>query len=484
MAQDSSVESSPSDMDSLEVIPYSLLDHWLDDFEDQPWSPFNLSHKRNVQEAKLSRFNKLSLEIDEMLAGFSDDRDYISSPADIDDFSYLNTESTIDEDQEDDYSQSVTLDDLECLTDTLTKYQRLTEELAWYQLEDGKTAELTLQKEFELAREFEKDGYYDEAEHHCSQISKTRAKPIVQCLLGLILAKTSRLEEATSLLFVALTAWIIEVHHLSMSQVLDCFNMIGLLFNDISDKSYPNWKPLLWHFVEITETLEKSNFQEETTDEICPQLFHNGLALAHQCSIFGIIESAKHMYQALLTHSASLADIVLDGMTVAKAHRRYGYLLRKEGRWESSAEELTASGESAMTLGSHSSWFIKLLEEDYAALSPYLKLITIDNESDGPLAKKIQNMLSRYRHHNQELSSRAISSHGDDDHSSTTSGSASRSYNRGETYPRSDSTGAMGYLISMATARELPLRIIGSTYGDDDHSSITSVVRAGAITVG
>jgi len=364
-----------------------------------------------------------------------------------------------------------------------TKYQELLLTYLRYQNEHGKTSELTFYKQLILAKALEKDGYYDEAEYHCRQLLETSPEISVRCLLGLILAKSSRLEESASLFFIALTAWITELKDLSTSDSWTSFAKVGDLFKEIRDKGYLEWNSLWLYWRKLTDTFERTIFEDETTEEIYPQIVAFGFALAYECSNLGIIEPAKHMYQALLKHSIAHPDIGLDRMTIAQAHRIYGYLLRSEERWTSSAEELIASGESAMNSGSHSSCFIKLLEVDYVALSPHLKPIAID-ESGESLAKKIQNMLSKYRHHNQKLSSRAISSHGDDDHSSTTSGSASRSCNRGETYPRSDSTGRIGHLISMSTARELHLRTMGSTYGDDDHSSTTSGSTSRAITVG
>ena len=465
-----------------ETVPYSPLDVWRGDFEDDPWSLFALSHQTHHHDAKLARLNMRLSENDLLLgrsvAGPLIEIDSSLNTAPDPDLCYVGTYSEVDDEQEDCSSEAAALEDLVNLTEILARYQN----------QHGKTAKPTLQKEFELAKALEKNGHYDEAEYHCRRIIETDPKIHVRCCLGLILAKTSRLEESISILFSAITLYIIHFHYLSEREYTESSAMIGFLFNELSDLSESNWRPFLSCSSNMMDTVQRALSEGETLDEISVYLFACGFFLARKCSIFGFIDSAKHMYQVLLEHSGFYIGGGLNEMVKAKAHQRYGRLLRKEAAWTSSAEQLLLSCESAISSGSPDTRLIELLEEDFIELSPHLIPTIADEE---PVAAKIQNALTEYRGYIQMsqtpksgldlrindyfdselppsfVNVEALVNHcraqvetclrinrsrqGDEERTSTTSGSMSeRSYPYGLTYSNSTITGVSisGFLVA------------------------------------
>lgn len=257
-----------------DLPPRSLdkpVDRWLSD-EHRPWSHFNLPHE------------------------LSDDEDIITDHEDI-----LGELREL----EDPFPEQGDLPELRCigtqsfLEDAANDVISLTGEFEQYKARHAKHTPQALTVRFNLAQTLEKIRKHEEAENHYRKILSIESRINVQTSLGMILAKSGRLEGSTTLLFHALTGFIVYFSSYSLLESECLFDLIFELFVETVSRSGEKWDPFSECMDQMMVTLRKAN-SDEDMHRIWPQLFIHEFSFAHQCYILGVIRSAKCLYKHLL----------------------------------------------------------------------------------------------------------------------------------------------------------------------------------------
>ena len=269
--------------------------------------------------------------------------------------------------------------------------------LATNQEADGKSSPKTLKKRFELAKAIERSGNHEEAEYHCRIILASFPHIEVLTFLGMILVNASRLEDATFLLFRALTEFIIGFSSSSIAVNMAFFKQIEELFTELvlHDDDHA-WSFLTSCLIEMMTTIREA-ISENAIDQIYSRLFLCGFSFAHECTVLGFINSATYIYRILLEFFLDELDVVRYGIEKAKAHQRYALLLRRNNRWTSCTKQLLLAYESIISSGSHGSELIAVLETDCVEL---IKRLTTHPHGKDSLVKHLREMLTNCRSHN------------------------------------------------------------------------------------
>jgi hypothetical protein len=253
----------------------------------------------------------------------------------------------------------------------------LTATLFEYQYRHGEYAESTLKQEFELAKAADIRGYYEEAEYHCRRIVDREPQIVVETFLGMILAKTSRLEESRILLFSALTSFIIQFAFSDHTTNVLRYKHIERLFGELIRRSNEDWQSLTSCMCQMMAMIMNSE-SKGTMDQIFPQLITHGLSIAHECMALQFFDSANSMYKLLLDYH-KYSDEILYGIEIAEAHLEFGLILRMEDEWKESADHLVFACESAFYSGTHERLLLSRLEDSlddippHVASTPYIK---------------------------------------------------------------------------------------------------------------
>lgn len=251
--------------------------------------------------------------------------------------------------------------------------------LAEYQYKHGETGTPTLKQHFEIAKELEGLGYHQNAEHHCRKIIEQHWQTDVETLLGMVLAKVGRIEESMSMLSRALTSFILQFDTNSLDGNGRLFNQIELLFTELVLLMEPDHTSLSVCLCRLMATLSSTSSDAGVTmAQIYPRLFIHGFSLAYEYSLLGLIGSAAWMYQVLLRYCTESLDIVHHAMEKATAHQRYGVLLREQGNWRSSANQLLKACKSAKHSVTFDRGLCRTLESDYLELLPHLEKLLAD----------------------------------------------------------------------------------------------------------
>jgi len=241
-----------------------------------------------------------------------------------------------------------------------------------HQCKYGDTASQTLEIHFEMAKLLEEIGNYQEAEYHCRKIITDHCQTDVEILLGLILAKCQRFQESMALLIRALTSFIIQFDINSLHWNMTLAHEIELLCTELvllGEGDHAGWSLCL---CQLMTTLKETS-SECALSRIHPQLFIHGFSFAYEFSLVGFTESAGWMYEDLLHNCLGVLDIVHHALVKASAHQRFGALLRKQGRWRSSADQLLLACKSLKYSEKIDRKFCSELEMDYLELAPYLE---------------------------------------------------------------------------------------------------------------
>lgn len=206
----------------------------------------------------------------------------------------------------------------------------------------------TLEEKFELAQSYEKNWEYAKASYHCRKILDMEARIDVESLLGTVLAKMARIEEASLLLGSALTNFILGLHpandtcvstHSWLIYPID--TLLGELVRQRNDEQ--DWHGLVSSFQQIFAVPMGSNAgnSTEAADQLFTHLLVLGLSFAHEFSMVGQFEAAMFMYQNLLYHSLPQhSDISIPANEKVRAHSRYALLAKQDENWILSAQEL------------------------------------------------------------------------------------------------------------------------------------------------
>ena len=232
---------------------------------------------------------------------------------------------------------------------------------------------------------------YGEAEYYFRRILSIETRIIVQIRLGIILAFhfSSGVEEATSLLFLAVTDFIANFCLRPPEDNIFILTQMEYLFDDILQHGVLDESVLRPRMFKIWDIVHSAN-SKETRNKQFPTLLIQGLYLANDCSVPGLVNSAQHLYKVLLENSSHL-DRNLYRTEIAIARQIYGQLLRRERKWARSAEQLLLACEMAINLRTDNRWQVELLKSDCIELRPHL-----DNSpgKDGPLVDRLTYMIS------------------------------------------------------------------------------------------
>jgi hypothetical protein len=378
-----------------------MLESYLSD-EYDPWSVFN-------RRSQLGDHDFVSANRLQQLRCLGDVFDEINSSPDLcrfDNHFLLDTESTYPEllprrhftewvpipastssypeihnDHEDNTAETIELEDTVDLTVKLAEYQT---HVAKYR----EFSHQILKKEFELAKAAERCGERRRAEYHCRRILRQSPVVEVQTFLGMILAQSARQEESIFRLFSALAEFIIQFDISSLETHMCSWRSIEYLFCELLRLTEQNWDSLVSAFFRMKDTFKKEVY-DVPMNQIYPELVVSGFSFAHGCSTLGYIDSAKYMYQLLLMYCPADLDTIYPGFEKAKAHQKYGLLLREEEEWTSGAQQLLLACESALNSGTPDSRLIAILHCDYADFLPHLT-----TETNSALAGRIGTILA------------------------------------------------------------------------------------------
>jgi hypothetical protein len=279
------------------------------------------------------------------------------------------------------------------LEDAANHVISLAGEFEQYEARHAKHTPEALTVHSNLAHAPEKIEKHEEAENHSRKILSIESRINVQTSHGIILAKSWRLEGSTTLLFHALTDFIVNFGGYSLLESERLFGLIFELFVETVSRRGEMWDPFSEYMDQMMATLRKAN-SDEDMHRICPQLFIHGFSFAHQCYILGVICSAKWLYKYLLECPTLHFDNPYHQFEKFKAHYMYGLLLSKEKEWKSSAKQLFLACKSIMESGSYDRRLIRLFGVMFSHLRPHL---TSQLDQEDTLADEIEAILVRMR---------------------------------------------------------------------------------------
>lgn len=367
MAHTSSVSSHGSNMESplvpTEGAAISMLDRYVSD-ESEPWSVYSLRHQVYAHENAMAKLRQIVAQVTDQLA-LPDSVDlpvsgrWDSTFCCIEHSFFAEPGPPIDEHAENPEGLSIEqLLDLSHLTSTLARFQDAY----------GEFNEQTVNGEAELAHELQRYNMLEEAEYHWRRVLKSHQSLVPQVCLGVILAKTSRFEESTSLFTSAISNAIVGFRCYSPEDNSKAFKWLGYFLDRYVSEGKYEWVALIPCISQMMATVENAT-SEDTINQTFPRLLIHGLRFAHGLSVLEAIDSAEYMYRVLLEHSSPLDGIALER---AKAHQRYGVLLRGEQKWASSAKQLLLACDSAVDSRTYDRSLVALFKSDYNDLLPYL----------------------------------------------------------------------------------------------------------------
>lgn len=355
--------------DLAEVPVISMLDQYLSD-KTQPWSVYNPSHQL-VNEGLVKR-KQIIAKVGELAASLEEIDAPNIYPSKAQSFPLklcrigakfsANFISAIDDDLEESFE----------IPALLREVFDLTLPLAISHNENGELAKVTLIQESALARALYDNGSLQEAEYHFRRILAKEVRIMTQLRLGVILAGTSRQEEASSLMVSALSDFIVNSSSRSFDENVEISSGIELLLLELVDNSESDWFSLLPCMSQIIRRVQKSELElGGTTNRLFLQLLTDGFSFAHGLFALNIIDPSKHLYRVLLAHSSQVEPIFY-GIEMATAYREYGLLLMREGEWTTSAEKLLSACEYSLKSISIDRQLNALLRSDYIDLLPHL----------------------------------------------------------------------------------------------------------------
>jgi hypothetical protein len=210
----------------------------------------------------------------------------------------------------------------------------------------------------------------------------------------MILAKTDRVEESTTWMFAALTGFIIFFNVHSLQENVYLFDSMLDLFTELALRSERDWASLKARMRQTGDTLDKWASGEALPDT-CPQLFIHGFYFAHACADLNLFNEAKYLYDYLLEASVLYFSTNQHALEKAIAHQRYGLLLRKEGNWTASANQLLLACKSTMRSGSYDRRLVSRLAKNFDHLRPHL---ATQPDQEHTLAEEIGLLLKRMRY--------------------------------------------------------------------------------------
>jgi hypothetical protein len=258
-----------------------MLDRYLSDKSDS-WPWHCLSDQLDGHERILAKQRQMCEEVAEVLGHLWEessrpeicciDNQFLleAQTAKDDNPLCLDPYTVCDNGQVNDDAEMVSLQDRLDIAVTLAEYQEI----------HGDLAPQTLKKRFELAKAVERSGDHEEAEYHCRRILVRYPQIEVLTFLGMILANASRLEDATSLLFCALTEYISQFSLFSIEVNSMFFTPIEELYTELVCRDDDHdWSPLTSCLIDMMMTI-REGISEDTIDQIPSQLFLCGFSSA------------------------------------------------------------------------------------------------------------------------------------------------------------------------------------------------------------
>ncbi|KAH8662816.1 hypothetical protein BGZ60DRAFT_432851 [Tricladium varicosporioides] len=365
----------------------SLIDRYTCD-ENFPWNLQFPSHRLDDHDTMLARLRQVLLEITDLLShpqqGSSEFSKHSTTHFFSPDVLYigiqfsLETSPGIGDEAKDQASESTILEELFDLSG----------KLAICQINNGEFEPPTLELEFEVGKSCHRNGDFEEAEHHCRRILQRHAHIDVQSFLGMVLSDASRTDEGRYLLFRALTGFITEFAGSPMCTNSRRFDPIQSLYLKVIPR---DWTFMDLVMIDLMTTIEEAT-TKNSVDQFFQVLYAHGYSMAHQCFLHGMVRSAEYMYEDLLNPGRHL-NTWLHGVEEAKAHQRFGIVLKNQRRLESSADQILLAYECVLNSGVHDSQFIELLQSDYMELVSLLPPTPLESTPMEPLQAKLKMVL-------------------------------------------------------------------------------------------
>jgi hypothetical protein len=258
--------------------------------------------------------------------------------------------------------------------------------LAEYQCRYRELPPPTMEKHFAVAKAHENMGHYFRAEYHCRRIIDRYCENKAETFPYTLSPNSHSHEESTTFLLRALTAFIIEFNANSLDRNAWLFQHMELLFTvliRIQRGRFDGGFSLCMHQLRGTLALPDS---DGDIPMIYPQLFIHGFDIAHECSLLGFTQPAAWIYDFLLRFCSEPLEIAHRALEKAKAHAKYSVLLRMQGEWQSSANQVLLACEVISRSASSDDSLRDQLENDYRDLQPCL---------EQTLAEKLRKYLDR-----------------------------------------------------------------------------------------
>ena len=353
--------------DESDILPWFHSSYQLDEYSNEsgilPW--FRSSYQLDDRGMVLAKQRQMCEELSETL-GYSyeisraeiccSDNQFLLESQTATDDDHLSMGPYIISDNEpvNDDAAVIFLQDSLDIEVTLAMYQQIYDE----------SAPQTLKKRFELAKIIERSGNHEEAQYHCRIILDIHPQIDVHIFLGMILVNESRIEDATFLLFSALTEFIIQFSFSSIKENDFLFALIEKLWIELVRRDDDYWSSLTSCLIKMINIVDEG-ISNDAIDLSPPQLYLCGFSFANECTVLGFIDSAMHIYRRLLESSPAQLDAARYGIEKAEAYQRYGLLLRQKNEWTSSAKQLLLAYKSIIHSGTHDYQLIAVLEIDY-----------------------------------------------------------------------------------------------------------------------
>lgn len=339
----------------------TVINEHLND-TNRPWSPYQISHEFREGSNILARYRQILKQISHF--ELSQEKDSQVSNQDL---CCAENGFLLDSHTPTECEPETTMLDTQASKKLLSLMKTLVE----YQNVHGEFTLPTLRQEYTLAKFLERNENLEDAEHHCRRVRGSYPDTEVDALLGLILAKSLRLEEATYHLCSALVSFISQFSESSFEDNSLAFLPVEALFLKLNDLSDQNWKGMAACFYQMMTTFRDA-IANGTTNWVFPKLLLAMFDFAHECFVLDFVESAKLIYVVLLEYTVAQAEDDWCGNKHAKAYMEYGHILKEEEEWILSAEQLLLAVKAMNSSSTPSLRLLKRLATDLDTMLSYL----------------------------------------------------------------------------------------------------------------
>lgn len=377
-------------------VSETSLDRYLSHDLEDPWSWVRSAPHLDLPAIALAKQQQLQDLLSELPHSCDEPfeteicigNQFLFSSVEIEDGNHFSLNSYVFRDEEQIF------DDFEmCLEEvTLVIYQTLL----------GETDPKTLKRRFDLAKLYKRSDIYEKAEHHCRQILEHRNQIDVQTFLGIMLMDKCRLEEATFLLFSALTEFMLQFRLSSIEENIRFNQLITELFSDIVSRDFVHdWNSLTAYKLYLVNIIFDGS-SHNSIDPVSPQLLLCGRFFAQECTALGFLESARHIDRHILARFPTQLNAVGDlryWTEKAKAHQKASADLKEASSWNllPGAQQLLLAFEALMHSKIQDSQLAAVLESDY---NDFMKDQSVDSHETEHIVKQLREIWTHCRTQN------------------------------------------------------------------------------------